>query len=152
VGITYRLCPLSRKRLAILEADPELVNELVEGDVPGVLDLGSEGFELDGILLFAARDKAIRDAVFAQTGRAIGDPNDGIRVHTAKRVLQIHQALSALPSDVIARHHEQARRAIGHRLRPGAESIARFTQLFERLRDVYIKAAAEGHGMLTFMV
>ena len=74
MGIHYCLCPLSAKRLALLEEDPELVNELTEDAVPDMLDLGPSGFALDGILLFAGRSSEIRDAVFAQTGRVLGEP------------------------------------------------------------------------------
>lgn len=151
MGISYCLCPLSAKRLALLEEDPELVHELTEAAVPDMVDLGPKGFELDGILLFAGRNATIRDAVFAQTGRELGEPGDGMRVHTAARVAEIHEALEALPADVIARHYEDARKAIPQ-LERGPAAIAQFTQLFEHLRKVYAKAAKSGHGMLTFMV
>ncbi len=151
MGIHYCLCPLSAKRLALLEEDLELVHELTEDAVPDMLDLGPSGFALDGILLFAGRSAAVRDAVFAQTGRVLGEPADSMRVHTAARVLEVHEALSALPADVIERHYEDARRAIPT-LERGPASIARFTELFARLRAVYAAAAKSGHGMLTFLV
>jgi hypothetical protein len=151
VGISYCLCPLSAKRLALLEADPELVHELTEDAVPDMVDLGSHGFALDGILLFAGRKSAVRDAVFAHTGRELGEPGDSVRVHTGARVVEVHEALQALPADVIARHYEDARKAIPQ-LERGLAAIARFDQLFEQLRSVYAKAAKSGHGMLTFLV
>jgi hypothetical protein len=151
VEISYCLCPLSAKRLALLEEHPKLVHELTEDAVPDMVDLGSNGFALDGILLFAERNSAIRDAVFAQTGRRLGEPGDSMRVHTAARVVEVHDALNALPADVIARHYEDARKAIPQ-LERGPASIARFTQLFEQLRAVYAKTATSGHGMLTFLV
>ncbi len=151
MGISYCLCPLSAKRLALIEEDPGLVEELTEDTVPGMLDLGPDGFALDGILLFAGRDPAVRDAVFAQSGRVLGEPADSIRVHTAARVAEISEALTRLPEDVIARHYEEARKAIP-RLESGPASVARFTQLFERLREAYANAAGSGHGMVTFLV
>lgn len=151
----------------MLEADPQLVSELTEEAVEDVLDLGSEGFDLDGILLFAGRTEsaalagqagragrksAIRNAVFAQSGRALGDESDGIRIHTARRVGEIHRALAALPHDVIEQHYEEARRAIGPRLRSGPEAMAWIEDLFVRLRALYAKAAERGQAMVTFMV
>jgi hypothetical protein len=152
VSISFRLCPLSAKRLAILEAEPELVNELDDGAVPDLVDLGSEGFELDAILLFAGPDKAVRDAVFAQTGRDLAGVGEGIRVHTPKRTAEVHAALAKLPADTVARHYDAARRALGNRLGGGSASIDRFTLLFECLRGVYAKASSKRSGMLTFMV
>lgn len=152
MGICYRLCPRSAKRLGLLEEDPGLVSDLAEGVVPDVLDLGEDGFELDWILLFAARDSAIRDAVFAQTGRDLSEPAEGVRVHTPERVRAIHEALRALPDDIVSRNFEAARGVLGKRLKPGAKSVEHFRSLFERLRALYAKAAADGHGMLTFMV
>ena len=146
--IRYRLCPLSPKRLALLEEDPQIALELDEERVPGLLDLGTDGFELAGILLFAGKD-AIRDAVFAQTGRNLGDDSDGIRVHTPKRVKEIAKALTALADDTIARHYEAARRAMAGKLDPAA--VGRYSDLFEQLRELYVAAATEDQGMLTYM-
>lgn len=151
VKLSYRLCPLSAKRLAMLEEDPDLVNDLAESEIPDLLDLGPEGFELDGILLFTGRDPAVRDAVFAQTGRDLGEVGEGVRVHTPERVAEIHAALSKLPPDVIARCFEPARRAMP-RLATGPAAIARFAALHERLCATYAKAAANAQGMLTFLV
>ncbi|HSO33449.1 MAG TPA: DUF1877 family protein [Labilithrix sp.] len=151
MSITYRLCPLSAKRLAMIEADTDLVNDLEEGSVPDLLDLGAEGFYLDAILLFAGRDNAVRDAVFAQTGRDLAGAGEGIRVHTAERAAEVHAALEKLPADTIARHYEDARKAVP-RLPRGPEAVERYTGLFERLREVYAKASASKSGMLTFMV
>ena len=156
VSISYRLCPVSVKRLAMLEADVELVNDLDEETVPDLLDLGTEGFELDAILLFAGRDGAVRDgavrdAVFAQTGRDLASKGEGIRVHTHARVAEIDAALAKLPADTIARHYDAARRALP-KLRGGSAAIERLTQRFELLRAVYAEANAKGNGMLTFMV
>jgi hypothetical protein len=152
LSIAYRLCPLSAKRLAMIEADTDLVSDLDEETVPDLLDLGPEGFELDAILLFTGRDKVVRDAVFAQTGRDLAEAGEGIRVHTPERVAEVHAALAKLPADTIARHYEAARRALGPKLTAGPAAIERFTQLFERLRAVYATANASGFGMLTFMV
>jgi hypothetical protein len=152
VGVSYRLCPLSAKRLALIESDTGLVNDLDEETVPELLDLGTAGFELDAILLFVGRGKAVRDAVFAQTGRDLGEAGEGIRVHTAERVAEVHAALAALPDDTVARHYEAARGALGPRLPAGPAAVRRFTDLFERLRAVYASASARGSGMLTFMV
>lgn len=151
VGISYCLCPLSAKRLALLEDDPELVNELTEDAVPDMLDLGSDGFALDGILVFAGRSSTIRDAVFAHSGRQLGDPGSTARIHSPARVVEVHAALEALPEDVVVRHYDDARRAIAQ-LESGFASVTRLSQLFEELRAVYEGAAANGHGMLTFLV
>ena len=152
MSISFRLCPLSAKRLAMLEAEPELVNDLEEGAIPDLVDLGSEGFELDAILLFAGSDKAVRDAVFAQTGRDLAGEGEGVRVHTPARTAEIHAALAKLPDDTVSRHYDAARRAVGARLTGGSASIERYTLLFERLRAVYAKAKGKRSGMLTFMV
>lgn len=151
MGISYCLCPLSAKRLALLEEDPELVNELTEDAVPDMLDLGPDGFALDGILVFAGRSSAIRDAVFAHGGHQLGEPGNTARVHSAARVVEIHEALEALPEDVIARHYEEAKRAVAQ-LESGFASLTHLTRLFEDLRAVYAKAAVDRQGMLTFLV
>lgn len=135
----------------MLEEDVELVNDLDEETVPDLVDLGAEGFDLDAILVFAGRNAAVRDAVFAQTGRDLADKGAGIRVHTHARVAEIDAALAKLPPDTIARHYEAARRALP-KLQGGSATIARLTKRFERLRAVYAEANAKGHGMLTFMV
>lgn len=116
--------------------------------VPGLLDLGTDGFELAGILLFAGKD-AVRDAVFAQTGRDLGNESDGIRVHTPKRVKEIAKALTDLPDDTIQKHYESARRAMAGKLDPSA--VGKYADLFEQLRELYVAAATEDQGMLTYM-
>lgn len=151
MGVSYCLCPLSAKRLALLEKDPELVYELTEDAVPDMVDLGPHGFALDGILLFTGRNSPVRDAVFAHTGRELGKPEDSVRVHSPERVVAVHEALSGLPSDVIARHYEDARKAIPQ-LERGPSSMARFSRLFEQLLAVYATAAENDHGMLTFLL
>ncbi len=152
MGISYCLCPLSAKRLALLEEDPALVDELTEDAVPDMLDLGSDGFALDGILVFAGRSSAIRDAVFAHGGRPLGDKGSSTaRIHTPARVVEVHGALESLPHDVVARNYENARRAIAQ-LENGFASVTRLAQLFGELRAVYEAAATNGHGMLTFLV
>jgi len=151
VGISYCLCPLSAKRLALLEDHPELVNELTEDAVPDMLDLGADGFALDGILVFAGRSSAIRDAVFAHTGRQLGEPGNIARVHAPARVVEVHAALEALPEDVVAKHYEDARRAITQ-LESGFPSATQLSLMLEELRAIYERAAANGHGMLTFLV
>ena len=151
MNIAYRLCPVSAKRLALIEEDTDLVNDLDEEAVPDLLDLGTEGFGLDAILLFAGPDKTVRDAVFAQTGRDLGAQGEGIRVHAPERAAAVHTALARLPADTVAQHYESARKAVPQ-LPRGPEAVARYTLLFERLREVYAKANASGSGMLTFMV
>jgi hypothetical protein len=149
VAIQYRLCPLSPKRLALLEEDPEMAFDLTSEEVPDLLDLGTEGFELAGILLFAGKD-AVRDAVFAQTGRDLGEVSDMIRVHSPERVTQIAEALVALPDDTVDRHYEAARRAMAGRLPLDAKS--HFGDLFEELRQLYVATSAAKQSMLTFMI
>ncbi len=135
----------------MLEEDPGLVNDLDPAEIPDVVDLGPEGFELAGILLFTGRDSVVRDAVFAYTGRVLGVLGEGARIHAPERVALIAAGLEALPADIIAKHYEQARRAIP-KLERGPAAIARFAELHERLRAVYATAAAKGQSLLTFMV
>ncbi len=130
----------------------ELVSELTEDAVPDMLDLGPDGFALDGILLFAGRSSPI-DAVFAQTGRALGEPETACASIPPSEVAEVGEALSALPDDVIARHYEDARKAIPKLERGPAQ---RWRALHGALRaatqKMYANAAEGGHGMVTFLV
>lgn len=127
--------------------------ELPDQDVPGLLALGTDGFELAGILLFAGTTKAekdvVRDAVFAHTGQILGDEGDGIRVHAPARVKEIARTLAALPDDTVAKHYESARRALAGKL--PIDGVEHFTELFEDLRIFYAAASDERQSVLTLM-
>ena len=92
------LCSLSPKRLAMLEEDPEVLQDLIdarhESEIPGLLDLGNTWHALD-VLLGEGKNAVLGDAVLARTGKPFPGKIKA-RLLPPARVAEVAKALGAL--------------------------------------------------------
>lgn len=92
------LCSLSPKRLAMLEEDPEVVQDLVdarhEDEIPGLLDLGNTWHALD-VLLGEGKNSILGDAILLRTGSVFPGPAKA-RLLPPPRVAEVAKSLAAL--------------------------------------------------------
>lgn len=131
------LCALSKKRLELLETEPELVDDLLdarhEQPVPGLLDLGRKG---DGLVkLLSTGTPELGDALLARSGVEVdGQP---ARVLRAGEVKRLSIALSA----VHPRWIQERVDAIG----PAGRGLA---EAFAAVQKLYAEAATRDDSML----
>jgi len=88
------LISLSPKRLALLESEPEMLEDVIEArheePIPGLLDLGTAWETLDMLLSGRGRDELLGDVLLARTGKRFeaGDAFEASRVPSPQRVAQ----------------------------------------------------------------
>jgi hypothetical protein len=171
------LCTLSSARLAKLEANPELVRELLDArhdtEIPGLLDLGKTWDALRLLLEGDSADGPIGDAIVARSGKQIGPrmAYGRARLLDAKRVREVAAALEALPEGIVdARYTTLAAREVHggwgkevsapgdtkylrDQAREGqAREKAELRRMLDRVKELYQRAAAAGHAMLSVIV
>lgn len=165
MGMTALLCTLSTKRLALIQDDPEVFEELAasrhDSDIPGLLDLGKAWEALDVLLSDGGRDAVLSDAVLARKGQKLDaeGPYGPPRVLAPARVRQISAALEKLPADFLRHRYPllQGRKVQGgYGEKPSAAQQAReLTELEALLREIvalYAEAAEAGHSMMAAIV
>jgi hypothetical protein len=177
MGMDAVLCTLSAKRLAQLEAEPDLLRELlaarVDTDIPGLLDIGQTWEALDFIVSERGKEPVLRDAVLARTGREMraAGAYGPARLLPAARVGEVAAALSALPSDVVRRRYPRLARMAVHggygrelastddvkfirdKVRETQDrEIAELETALSRVRRLYAQAATAGHALLSVIV
>ncbi len=163
MGMNCLLCTLSAKRLALLQEDPEIFEELVESrhesEIPGLLDLGNAWDALDFLLSDRGRDELLGDAILARKGQRLrakgahGPP----RVLAPARVRQISAALAKLPPDVLeARYSSLQGKEIhgkyGQVQATQARELAELEAVLRAVVDLYARAAIEGHSVMSAIV
>ena len=163
MGMDGILCTLSAKRLALLQEDPEIFEELVESrhesEIPGLLDLGKTWDALDFLLSDRGREELLGDAILARKGQKLrakgahGPP----RVLAPARVRQISAALAKLPPDLLKTRYPslQGQELHGKYGQDPATQARELTQLETMLRavvDLYARAAIEGHSVMSAIV
>jgi hypothetical protein len=177
MGMNAVLCTLSAKRLAQLEAEPDLLRELLaarlETDIPGLLDIGKTWEALDFIISERGKEPVLADAVLARTGqqmRAAGAYGPA-RLLAPARVVQVSAALAALPADVVRQRYTRLGRMDvhgGYGREVGRMDDAKF--LRDKVREthdreigelatalagvvaLYARAATSGHSVMSVIV
>ena len=96
------LIALSSKRLALLESEPETLEDVVEarheGSIPGLLDLKTLWEALDMIMSGRGRDEILGDALLARTGKNLDVDTafEQARVLSPQRVSEVAGKLAEL--------------------------------------------------------
>jgi hypothetical protein len=162
MGMNGLLCTLSAKRLALIQDDPEIFEELVESrheEIPGLLDLGNTWDALDLLLSERGRDELLGDSILARKGQklrakgAYAPP----RVLTPARVRQVSAALAKLPPDFLKSRYAslQGKEIHGKYGQDQASQAAELEELEPVLRavvDLFARAAIEGHSVMSAIV
>lgn len=173
MGMHVILCALSPARQAMLEEEPDLLDEVLssrrEVAIPGLVDLGKTWDALDRLVTGGKAEGPLADAVLGRGGRpfgkrgAIGRP----RLLDAKRVSEVSAALEALPADAVRQRYGSlaGKQVHGDYGKEVAEpddpaylkqkvkethdrEIVELEAVLTTLRETYAKAAKSGHAML----
>ncbi len=173
MGMHVILCALSPARQAMLEEEPDLLDEVLssrrEVAIPGLVDLGKTWDALDRIVTGGKAEGPLADAVLGRAGRpfgkrgAVGRP----RLLDTKRVSEVSAALEALPADVVKQRYKSLAGKGVHgdfgqevaepddppylkqKVKETIErEIAELDAMLKSLRETYAKAAKSGHAML----
>jgi uncharacterized protein DUF1877 len=170
------LCSLSPKRVTLLEEDPEVLQELIEArheqEIPGLLDLGKTWHALD-IMLGDGKDVVLSDALVARSGKKLkaGGKHGNARLIGAGRVAEIAKALAALPATLVeerytALHGKTVHGGYGQDAvsdddkewlrdkiqKQQAKEIAELTEALAKVVELYTKAAAAKHSMMSVII
>jgi hypothetical protein len=161
MGMSAVLCTLSPKRLALLQEEPEVLEELLDSrhdsDIPGLLDLGKAWDALDRILSEGGKDPVMADAILARKGQKLRAPGayGPPRVLAPARVRQISTALANLPAELVPSRYPslQGQEVHGNYGQGRQEKeLAELTQLLRAVVELYASAAREGHSMMSVIV
>src|SRR5258705_3486227 len=170
------LCSLSPKRVTLLEEDPEVLGELIEArhetEIPGLLDLGKTWHALD-IMLGDGKDAVLSDALVGRSGKKLkaAGAHGNARLIGAGRVAEIAKALAALPSTLVKERYTALYGKTVHGgygqdvvapddkdwlrdkiTKQQAKEIAELTEALAKVTDLYTKAAAAKHSMMSVII
>jgi hypothetical protein len=167
VGI---LCTLSEPRVRILGSNPDLIRELIDArldsEIPGLLDLGETWDALDYLLSERGVNVVLGDAILARRGVTFGPAlgagaQDGsgtkARILSIDQVREVNDALKRLPDAHISSRYADLRgRDIqgGYGASPedAAEEIEELEEALDDVKDLFQRAADQGHAMLSVLV
>jgi uncharacterized protein DUF1877 len=170
------LCSLSPKRVALLEEDPEVLQELIEArheqEIPGLLDLGKTWHALD-IMLGDGKDDVLSDALVGRSGKKLkaAGAHGNARLIGAGRVAEIAKALAALPATLVQErystlygktvHGGYGRDIVSPDDKPWlrdriekqhAKEIAELGKSLAAVIQLYTQAAAAKHSMMSVII
>lgn len=143
------LIALSAKRLALLESEPETLEDVVEARhedaIPGLLDLKTLWEPLDMIMSGRGRDEVLGDALLARTGKRMSVDNafEQARVLSPQRVAEVASKLAALPVDTLRERANQLGKA---------KEVDALVALFAQIVALYTEAAKAKQSMLALLV
>lgn len=152
------LIALSSKRLALLESEPETLEDVVEArheePIPGLLDLKTHWETLDMLVSGRGRDEVLGDAFLARTGKRLDVDTafEQARVLSPQRVSEIAQKLTALPATLVAERFKQLAEAKAPGKPASPKQLAELEALFAKVVALYSDAAKSKQSMLALLV
>jgi len=152
------LISLSPKRLALLESEPEMLEDVIEArheePIPGLLDLGTAWETLDMLLSGRGRDELLGDVLLARTGKRFeaGDAFEASRVLSPQRVAEVSAKLAATPRTMVAERFKQLHDAKSPGKPANAKALAAIDTLYDKVVALYAEAAKSKQSMLSVLV
>ncbi|HEY5926512.1 MAG TPA: DUF1877 family protein [Kofleriaceae bacterium] len=143
------LIALSSKRLALLESEPETLEDVVEARhedaIPGLLDLKTHWELLDTVLSGRGRDEVLGDALIARSGKNLSVDNafEQARVLSPQRVAEIAVKLAELPATTLKERAQQLGKT---------KDMDQLLALFKQIVELYTGAAKSKQSMLCLLV
>jgi hypothetical protein len=152
------LIALSSKRLALLESEPDTLEDVIEArheePIPGLLDLATHWETLDTLVSGRGRDPILGDAFLARSGKplAVDTAFEQALVLGPARVAEVAAKLAEVPATLLRERFTQLAEA----KTPGKPANAKQTQaledLFGRVVALYSEAAKAKQSMLAVIV
>ena len=143
------LIALSAKRLALLESEPDTLEDVVEARhedaIPGLLDLKTYWDTLDMILSGRGRDDVLGDALLARSGKDLSVDNafEQARVLAPQRVAEVAGKLTELTPATFKERAQQLGKA---------KDMDQLLALFKQVVALYAEAAKSRQSMLALLV
>jgi hypothetical protein len=143
------LIALSSKRLALLESEPDTLEDVVEARhedaIPGLLDLKTYWDPLDMIMSGRGRDEVLGDALLARSGKNLSVDNafEQARVLSPQRVAEIADKLAGLTTATFKERAQQLAKA---------KEMDQLLALFKQIVMLYGEAAKAKQSMLCLLV
>lgn len=172
MGTSGILCTLSEPRVRILGSNPDLIRELIEArhdsEIPGLLDLGETWDALDFLLSERGVNAVLGDAILARRGVTFGPVlgagaqetaggGSKARILSIDQVREVNEALKRLPAGLVKARYADLR---GRDIQGGysapsedpSESIEELEEALDDVKDLFQRAADQGHAMLSVLV
>jgi hypothetical protein len=152
------LISLSSKRLALIESEPETLEDVVEArheePIPGLLDLKTHWEMLDMIISGRGRDETLGDALLARTGKRleVDTAFEQARVLSPQRVSEVAEKLSAISGSLVSERFKQLAEAKSPGKPVNAKQLAELEALFAKIVTLYVDAAKSKQSMLALLV
>lgn len=152
------LIALSSKRLALLESEPETLEDVVEArhdePIPGLLDLRTHWETLDTLVSGRGRDEVLGDAFLARTGKRMSGETafEQVKILTPQRVTEVAQKLGEVPKTLIAERFKQLAEAKSPGKPVNEKALAELEALFAKVVALYTEAAKSKQSMLALLV
>jgi hypothetical protein len=143
------LIALSSKRLALLESEPDTLEDVVEARhedaIPGLLDLKTYWEMLDMIMSGRGRDEVLGDALLARTGKRlqVDTAFEQARVLSPQRVAEVAAKLGELTTVTFKERAQQLAKA---------KDMDQLLALFKQIVALYTEAAKAKQSMLALLV
>jgi len=143
------LIALSSKRLALLESEPETLEDVVEARhedaIPGLLDLKTYWDTLDMILSGRGRDDVLGDALLARSGKNLSVDNafEQARVLSPQRVAEVAGKLAEITPATMKERAQQLGKA---------KDMDQLLALYKQIVALYTDAAKSKQSMLCLLV
>ncbi len=152
------LIALSSKRLALLESEPDTLEDVVEArheePIPGLLDVKTHWEMLDMIISGRGREETLGDTLLARTGKRLNVDTafEQARVLSPQRVSEIADKLAALPTTLVAERFKQLSDAKTPGKPANAKQLAELEAVFAKIVALYVDAAKTKQSMLALLV
>lgn len=152
------LIALSPKRLALLQEEPETLEDVIEArhedEIPGLLDMETHWEMLDMLISGKGRDPILGDAFLARSGKplSVDTAFEQALVLTPARVAEVAAKLAAVPDTLVKERYTQLAEAKNPG-KPVNEKLAKeLEDLFLDIVDLYSEAAEAKQAMLAVLV
>lgn len=152
------LIALSPKRLALLESEPETLEDVIEARhedaIPGLLDMQTHWETLDMLVSGRGRDPVLGDVFLARSGRALSVDTafEQALVLSPARVAEVAAKLAEVPPTLVKERFAQLAEAKTPGKPANAKQMAALDSLFQHIVTLYIEAAKSKQSMLAVLV
>jgi len=152
------LIALSSKRLALLQDEPETLEDVIEArhedEIPGLLDMQTHWETLDMLVSGKGRDPLLGDAFLARSGKplSVDTAFEQALVLGPARVAEVAAKLAEVPVTLLRERYKQLEEAKNPGKPVNPKKAAEIELLYEEIVDLYVEAAKQKQSMLAVLV
>ncbi|HUS32656.1 MAG TPA: DUF1877 family protein [Kofleriaceae bacterium] len=152
------LIALSSKRLALLQNEPETLEDVIEArhedEIPGLLDMSTHWETLDMLVSGRGRDPVLGDVFLARSGKplSVDTAFEQALVLGPQRVAEVAAKLAEVPVTLVRERYAQLEEAKNPGKPVNVKKQAEIELLYEEIVDLYVEAAKQKQSMLAVLV